>query len=58
MCGQLNLAHVTINKICKRKKLKQTPEPTTGKSGPRSAKAVQMEPGRLWMKGFVKQMSS
>jgi len=57
-CGQLNLANVTKTKEYKKKKLyEQTPVPS--KSGPSdiSVKIVQMEPERLWRKGFVKQMS-
>ena len=43
--GQLNLQHTQPETKNKKKKLKQTHE------------AVQKEPGRLWRKGFVKQMN-
>jgi len=33
------------------------PVPTKFGPSPRSVKAVQMEPERLWRKGFVKEMS-
>jgi len=49
-CDQLNLAHVARKNI-KKKKLKQT------NASAHLVKAVQKRPGRLWRKGFVKEMS-
>jgi len=40
-----------------KKKLKRTHAGAQCGIGPRAAKAVQKEPGRLWRKGFVKEMS-
>jgi len=54
-----NVAHVTKKSIFKKETKKHAPVPLTPVqvASPRSTKAVQIEPERLWRKRFVKQVS-
>jgi len=57
-CDQLNLAHIARKKYKKEEtKTNKRQCPLWFGTGSRSVNAVQKKPRRLWMKGFVKEMS-